>query len=689
MAGSAEPATWSASARQPTASAINLESTRPDRLRAPQADLVGQPARPAPREEEREARQEEDRQRVKDYALDRLGDQVRPCAALDFPCAGPTLPACRRVGGHLQSTCRACGPTHPLQACCARGAAHHQPPTPASPHPAQAMLIVPTHGGRTQRRLYRSLSQGLPDDLTQKLASLLAAEFSKKGEGGQPGAAVCWRWVHAAGRCGRLRAACRWPPTTPCPAHPNGSPPTAPPTHTHAPVYATVYADGPTRVLRFSDDKNVSSLEAQDVVLDLAARLKQVCGRVHSRAARGHRSARRGARRQQAACGGASICALMLKPHAPRVLPRPQVETQLRQVNAQFARLNGMSGAHMLDLYGRTAVQAPAAPPPQPALARKASKRLPLSETTRALIRQAHSRLTQVGSLPGSQAASQPGSPQRLPERSGASGSQGPSRSPSLSLAQPGISRTSTVRFDVPPGGTATHGSLPVPDQQAAGSARGGSASAAAGVLHIPAERDADREERLLPYRRLVIRTGQEAPGSQLEAGAPDPLVVAATAVPQASPAAAPRSSSEIQPVEPSGPSGDAAVAGRLPQGPMRASASGRDWGHITPSSERGVVGAMQGAACLGRRDVAPCAAVFQAAQNPAHHPPTPTRPPLSCLQPTRRWALGAWRPLPPRPARRAARPLWAPPPPCGAARTCCGASTRAMQCCCWAVTSA
>lgn len=45
------------------------------------------------------------------------------------------------------------------------------------------MLIVPTHGGRTQRRLYRSLSQGLPDDLTQKLASLLAAEFSKKGEG--------------------------------------------------------------------------------------------------------------------------------------------------------------------------------------------------------------------------------------------------------------------------------------------------------------------------------------------------------------------------------------------------------------------------------------------------------------------------------------------------------------------------
>ena len=41
-------------------------------------------------------------------------------------------------------------------------------------------------------------------------------------------------------------------------------------------VYVTVFADGPTRVLRFSDDKNVSSLEAQNIILDLAARLKQV-----------------------------------------------------------------------------------------------------------------------------------------------------------------------------------------------------------------------------------------------------------------------------------------------------------------------------------------------------------------------------------------------------------------------------
>ena len=45
-------------------------------------------------------------------------------------------------------------------------------------------------------------------------------------------------------------------------------------------MYVTVFADGPTRVLRFSDEKNVSSLEQQHVILDLAARLKQVrCAR--------------------------------------------------------------------------------------------------------------------------------------------------------------------------------------------------------------------------------------------------------------------------------------------------------------------------------------------------------------------------------------------------------------------------
>ena len=44
--------------------------------------------------------------------------------------------------------------------------------------------MLPTHSGgkagTAQRRLYKSLSSGLPDDLKQKLVSLLAAEFSKK-----------------------------------------------------------------------------------------------------------------------------------------------------------------------------------------------------------------------------------------------------------------------------------------------------------------------------------------------------------------------------------------------------------------------------------------------------------------------------------------------------------------------------
>jgi hypothetical protein len=45
-------------------------------------------------------------------------------------------------------------------------------------------------------------------------------------------------------------------------------------------VYVTVYSDGPTRVLRLSDEPNVTSSEAEQSVLDLAARLKQVRCRV-------------------------------------------------------------------------------------------------------------------------------------------------------------------------------------------------------------------------------------------------------------------------------------------------------------------------------------------------------------------------------------------------------------------------
>ena len=37
----------------------------------------------------------------------------------------------------------------------------------------------------------------------------------------------------------------------------------------------TVYADGPTRVLRFADQQSVATLEAQESVLDLKARLAQ------------------------------------------------------------------------------------------------------------------------------------------------------------------------------------------------------------------------------------------------------------------------------------------------------------------------------------------------------------------------------------------------------------------------------
>ncbi|KAL0018632.1 hypothetical protein WJX77_009530 [Trebouxia sp. C0004] len=90
----------------------------------------------------------------------------------------------------------------------------------------------------------------MPDDVKQRLTSLLAAEFSKK-------------------------------------------------------VYVSVYADGPTRVLRFADEKSTALLEAEQSILDLAARLKQV-------------------------------------------------EREVKDVNSKFARLRGMPNAHSLDLYGRS-----------------------------------------------------------------------------------------------------------------------------------------------------------------------------------------------------------------------------------------------------------------------------------------------------------------------------------------------
>ena len=41
-------------------------------------------------------------------------------------------------------------------------------------------------------------------------------------------------------------------------------------------VYVTVFADGPTRVLRFSDDPTNVNVDTEQSILDLAARLKQV-----------------------------------------------------------------------------------------------------------------------------------------------------------------------------------------------------------------------------------------------------------------------------------------------------------------------------------------------------------------------------------------------------------------------------
>ena len=152
-----------------------------------------------------------------------------------------------------------------------------------------ATLLLPTQGEKEEQtagKLYRSLSNEMPDELKQKLVSLLAAEFSKK-------------------------------------------------------VYATVYADGPTRVLRFSDDKNVSSSEHQHVVLDLAYRLKQI-------------------------------------------------EYQMRDVNAQFARLGGVQGHHYfsgLDLYGRFKDDVPTEQERRRALITKTLTKIPVPESTQEFVR--------------------------------------------------------------------------------------------------------------------------------------------------------------------------------------------------------------------------------------------------------------------------------------------------------------
>jgi len=218
-------------------------------------------------------------------------------------------------------------------------------------------------------------------------------------------------------------------------------------------------------VLRFSDEKNISSLEQQNVVLDLAARLKQV-------------------------------------------------EGQLRAVNSQFARLSGVSGAHAfsLDLYGRM----PAAKDDQGTLARsmlqrRSSKRLPLPEAAQALVQMASRTLppTKHG-----RSASMSDSPSATPMPMAGlleQGSVGPSRqgsgiiasrssSPSL---RPGKERQ-TVRFDK---------SVSFGDEAAV------ARRAATGVLEITD--DSAPEGSALPYRHLIIRAGSEAGPSGEGQGSP------------------------------------------------------------------------------------------------------------------------------------------------------------------------
>lgn len=153
-------------------------------------------------------------------------------------------------------------------------------------------LLLPTQEekeAKSANRLYRSLSNEMPEELKQKLVSLLAAEFSKK-------------------------------------------------------VHATVFADGPTRVLRFSDDKNVSSTEHKHVVLDLAFRLKQV-------------------------------------------------ENQLRDVNGQFARLGGVHGHQYfaaLDLYGRFKDSVEGLPKHgNGVIVTKTVRKLPVPDTTKQIVKHA------------------------------------------------------------------------------------------------------------------------------------------------------------------------------------------------------------------------------------------------------------------------------------------------------------
>ncbi|KAK9815754.1 hypothetical protein WJX72_009012 [[Myrmecia] bisecta] len=136
----------------------------------------------------------------------------------------------------------------------------------------QASLFLPTVQSRTETGGTLGALESNPavtEEMKEKLASLLAAEFSRK-------------------------------------------------------VYVSVYADGPTRVLRLANSPSVALQETEESILDLAARIKQV-------------------------------------------------EAEVEEVNVRFARLHGLAGGRDLDLYGRAA-NAGSAATPAPAKPRMRSR---------------------------------------------------------------------------------------------------------------------------------------------------------------------------------------------------------------------------------------------------------------------------------------------------------------------------
>ncbi|KAL3135445.1 hypothetical protein ABBQ32_007626 [Trebouxia sp. C0010 RCD-2024] len=143
-------------------------------------------------------------------------------------------------------------------------------------------IMEASAGSNSNNARPQALQDALPDmpeDFKQRLASSLAAEFSKKLAGVRE--ALCLSQESMPADVLMMQ------------------------------VYVSVYADGPTRVLRFADAKSTALLEAEQSILDLAARLKQV-------------------------------------------------ESEVKDVNNQFSRLRGMpNAAHSLDLYGRSFSMAP------------------------------------------------------------------------------------------------------------------------------------------------------------------------------------------------------------------------------------------------------------------------------------------------------------------------------------------